>query len=129
MVDALQRNKPLGVKAISLFGIVVGTASFILAIIAIIGSYLISTLIFLRFPILVLGEPVAIFGLVYAVVGYILYTGDNWAWWVAVAFYGSSIIISMLSLTVSLFSIIPLAISALILYYMTRVRVRAYFGV
>ena len=129
MVDALQRNKPLGVKVISLFGIALGTISFVLAITAIIGSYLISTLISLRFPILVLGEPVAIFGLVYAVVGYILYTGDNWAWWVAVAFYGSSLIISMLSLAVSLFSIIPLAISALILYYLTTIKVRAYFGV
>lgn len=66
-----------------------------------------------------------LFGLVVLVVAWGLWTGEGWAWTVALIFAIVGLILSIISLPAG---ILGLIINGLILYYLTRPGVKKYFG-
>jgi len=69
----------------------------------------------------------AIIGLVYLLIAWGLWTGRGWAWIVMMIFAILGLIGSIIALIV-IVGIIPLIINILILYYLTRPHVKAFFG-
>jgi len=68
-----------------------------------------------------------IFGLIYLLLAWGLWTGKGWAWTVMMIFSILGLIGSIISL-ITLVGIVPLIINILILYYLTRPHVKAFFG-
>lgn len=67
-----------------------------------------------------------VFAAIDFIVAYGLWTGAGWGWWLYVALLALGIVSSVLSLPSG---IVGIVINGLILYYMTRKRVKEYFGV
>ncbi len=114
-------NRPLGITILALL-------SFIGAIISLVAAFaapVLLTSISSAYAsvagglLMVVGVIGAIIGLV---VGYGLWTGRKWAWWLEV-------ILSVLSiLSILTLNIVAFVIGIIIVYYMTRKNVKAYFG-
>lgn len=64
------------------------------------------------------------------VIGWGLWTGRKWAWWLQVLISAFSAVSSLIGLLMlNLLELVPLAISALVLYYFFKPHVKEYFGV
>jgi len=72
------------------------------------------------------GLGILILGIIALAIGLGLWFGKTWAWWLALFFGIVNILVDLFSLPVS---IIGLAIQLVILYYLTRPHVKAYFKV
>jgi len=78
----------------------------------------------------ILGIFFIVVGLLGLVVGWGLWTGKGWAWWLTVIFRGLDLVIGLASIAMGEASYIgALLISALILWYMFKPHVKEFFGV
>lgn len=68
-----------------------------------------------------------IFGMVTFILAYGLWNGRSWAWIWTLIFSIVGLIISIIGITVGV-GIIGIVIYAIIIYYLTRARVKAFFG-
>jgi hypothetical protein len=116
----MQRNRPLGVTIIAILAVLGGIGSLlsgftILAIVPILG--------------IILGGILIIIGLAYFAVAYGLWKGLSWAWVITLIVSVISIIVGIGSIVVgnvgSLFHVI---VNAIVIYYLYRPNVKAYFG-
>lgn len=71
----------------------------------------------------VIAGILAVIGIISLVIAYGLWTGKGWAWLLALIFAIIGLIIGIFSL-----NIITIVIDAVILYYLTRPHVKAFFG-
>jgi uncharacterized membrane protein HdeD (DUF308 family) len=109
-----QRHRPLGITIIAILAIIAGISSIA------VGVPLLVVLIGIGFIIL---------GIVYLAVAYGLWKGKKWAWTITLVVSVISIIIGIASLaTGNVGAIIQIIISAVIIYYLYRPNVKAYFG-
>jgi len=69
----------------------------------------------------------AIVGLIYLLIAWGLWTGQGWAWIVTLIFTILGLIGSVIAL-IAIVGIVPLVINILMLYYLTRPHVKAFFG-
>lgn len=78
---------------------------------------------------LVLGITAIIMGIVAVAVGWGFWKGTEWAWILGIALYAIGIILGVVSLAGgNVFSVISIIIGALIVYYLFRPNVKAWFG-
>lgn len=76
---------------------------------------------------LVVAGIAAIVGIIYLLIAWGLWTGQGWAWTVTLIFTILSLIGSIIAL-IAVVGIVPLIINIIILYYLTRPHVKAFFG-
>jgi lysylphosphatidylglycerol synthetase-like protein (DUF2156 family) len=116
----MQKNRPLGVTIIAILAIIGGISSVlggltVLAIVPILG--------------IILGGILIIIGLAYFAVAYGLWKGLKWAWVFTLIVSVIGIIVGLGSIVVgnvgSLFHVI---VNAIVIYYLYRPNVKAYFG-
>jgi hypothetical protein len=111
-------TRPLGVTIVSvlagLIGIVLIAIGLLVLIVPLIGG---------------VGIAGVVIGLIWFGLGWGLYTGKGWAWIITVILAIISIIFDIIGV-ISQHSehILPLIIAAVILYYLFRPNVKAYFG-
>ncbi|CAN5733812.1 hypothetical protein BH23THE1_BH23THE1_27910 [soil metagenome] len=112
----MQNNRPLGVTIIAILAILGGIGSLVggIALVAIIP---------------LLGAALIIIGLVYFGVAYGLWQGLKWAWIITLIVTVIAFISGLGSIIVgNVGAAIPLIINAIIIYYLFRPNVKAYFG-
>jgi len=74
------------------------------------------------------GVFIIILGVIMAVIGWGLWVGANWARWIAIVFFGWNALTSLFSLFQGQFgSIVSLAISGLVVYYLFLPHVKRFF--
>lgn len=78
--------------------------------------------------LIVAGAIILIMGLGGIVVGWGFWAGKQWAWIVGVIFYIVGIVISAVGMVWSLTNVIGVIIGVVILYYLFRPNVKAWFG-
>lgn len=122
-----KRSRPFGVTIIAILIIIAGVISLFIGI----GAVAIGPLIGLVF--VVIGAISLALGVAYLVMAYGLWKGKGWAWTISTIILFIGIVIDIISLPrrstgdiVS--SIVSIAINAVILYYLYRPHVKAYFG-
>jgi len=116
----MQRNRPLGVTIIA-----------ILAVIGGIGSLLSGFAVMALLPLvgLIIGGILVIIGLAYFVMAYGLWKGLRWAWTITLILSGIGIIVGIASIAVgNVGAIFHVIVNAIIIYYLYRPNVKAYFG-
>ncbi len=116
----MQRSRPLGVTIIAILAVIGGIGSVLsgLAIIAII-------------PLLgiIFGGLLIIIGLAYFVVAYGLWKGLNWAWNITLIVSVIGIIVGLGSIVVgNVGALFHLIVNVIVIYYLYRPNVKAYFG-
>ena len=80
---------------------------------------------FIEALVLAIAAVAAIFGILYLIAAYGLWTGKGWAWWLTIILSILGIIGGILSLPGG---IITILIEILIIYYFTRPHVKEFFG-
>ena len=115
----MQRERPFGVT--------------IIAILAVLGGidYILLGFIVLIIPILgiILGGIFVIIGLSYFVVAYGLWDGRSWAWILTVLISALGIVVGLVSIIIGTGgSILYIIVNAIIIYYLFKPDVKAYFG-
>ena len=116
----MQKNRPLGVTIIA-----------ILAVIGGIGSLLSGFAVMAIIPLLgiILGGILIIIGLAYFVVAYGLWKGLNWAWTITLIVSAIGIIVGIGSIVVgNTAAIFHVIVNGIVIYYLYRPNVKAYFG-
>jgi hypothetical protein len=116
----MQRSRPLGVTIIA-----------ILAVIGGIGSVLSGFAIMAIIPLLgiIFGGLLIIIGLAYFVVAYGLWKGLNWAWNITLIVSVIGIIVGLGSIVVgNIGALFHLIVNVIVIYYLYRPNVKAYFG-
>ena len=78
--------------------------------------------------LIVFGVIICIMGLVAIVVGWGFWTGKQWAWILGVIFEIVSIVVSAVGMVWSPTNVVSVIIGVLILYYLFRPNVKAWFG-
>ena len=81
-----------------------------------------------RYVLGLLGAILFIMGLIGIAVGWGFWKGSGWAWIVGVIFYIVAIVISAVGMVWSLTNVIGVIIGVVILYYLFRPNVKAWFG-
>ncbi|ABL78803.1 DUF7144 family membrane protein [Thermofilum pendens] len=77
-----------------------------------------------------LGALLIVMGAVSLIVGWGLWTGKGWAWWVTVIFEVLGLLSGLLSAAAGdPFSVVGLLVSAIVLWYMFKPHVKDFFGV
>ena len=112
----MQNNRPLGVTIIAILAILGGIGSLVggIALVAIIP---------------LLGAALIIIGLAYFGVAYGLWQGLKWAWIITLIVTVIAFISGLGSIIVgNVGASIPVIINAIIIYYLFRPNVKAYFG-
>jgi len=112
----MQNNRPLGVTIIAILAILGGIGSLVggIALVAIIPF---------------LGAALIIIGLAYFVVAYGLWQGLKWAWIITLIVTVIAFISGLGSIIVgNVGAVIPIIINAIIIYYLFKPNVKAYFG-
>ena len=112
----MQKNRPLGVTIIAILAILGGIGSLVsgIALVAIIPF---------------LGAVLIIIGLAYFGVAYGLWQGLKWAWIITLIVTVIAFISGLGSIIVgNVGAVIPVIINAIIIYYLFKPNVKAYFG-
>ena len=125
--------RPGGVTVLSILDFIGGILAFLvgLFVVAVGGSGLLAQLGYGLFSgfVVVAGVAVVIIGLLSLLLGYGMWTGKGWAWLLAVILYALGALSSLLSLAGGSFgSIVSLVIYGLLLWYLWKPHVKAYFG-
>jgi hypothetical protein len=129
----MKPSRPTGITIIAILQFIFGVLAVLggLAIAAIGGLGVFASL---GFPILsslvtALGGILVVFGLLALVVGWGMWTGKGWAWTLAVVLLALGVLLNLVSLIAgSPASAAGLIIDAVILWYMFRPHIKAYFG-
>jgi hypothetical protein len=112
----MQRNRPLGVTIIAILVVIGG-----------IGSLLGGSVVIMLIPLL--GIILVIIGLAYFAVAYGLWKGLNWAWSITLIVSVIGIVVGLGSLVVgNIGSLFQVIINAIVIYYLYRPNVKAYYG-
>ena len=119
----------------------------VLAILAVLGGILLlfsgigigsSPTLFTSMPNMAYLAPIAadlgivfiILGLIALVSAYGLWTGKKWGWWITIIISALGVLLNLISLVSGSYgAIVGIIIEVVILYYMTRPYVKAYFGI
>ncbi len=115
----MQRERPFGVTIIVVLAVLGGIGSILLGFIALI------------IPILgiILGGIFVIIGLSYFAVAYGLWNGFNWAWILTVLISALGIVVGLVSIMIGTGgSLLFIIVNAIIVYYLFKPDVKAYFG-
>jgi hypothetical protein len=115
----MQRERPFGVTIIAILAVLGGIGSILLGFIVLI------------IPILgiILGGIFVIIGLSYFVVAYGLWNGRSWAWILTVLISALGIVVGLVSIIIGTGgSILYIIVNAIIIYYLFKPDVKAYFG-
>jgi hypothetical protein len=115
----MQRERPFGVTIIAILAVLGGIGSILLGFIVLI------------IPILgiILGGIFVIIGLSYFVVAYGLWDGRSWAWILTVLISALGIVVGLVSIIIGTGgSILYIIVNAIIIYYLFKPDVKAYFG-
>lgn len=118
-IPKLYKQRPLGVTIIALLAILGGIA------------FLVSAFVSLLVPLIgiFIGGGLFILGLAYFLMAYGLWNGKSWAWTLTLVLSGVGIIVGIGSIVVGNFgSIVHTIINAIIIYYLYRPNVKAFFN-
>jgi len=123
-------ERPFGVTILAILAIIEALMAFGAA--AIVGTMFawLETIVpggFFAGMGLIVAAVAAIFGIIYLLIGWGLWTGQGWAWIVMLIFAILGLIGGIIAL-IAVVGIVPLIINILILYYLTRPHVKAFFG-
>jgi len=119
-VPKMYKQRPMGITIIALLAILGG--------IAFLGSGL-ATLIFIPLMGIFIGSGLFILGLAYFLMAYGLWNAKNWAWTLTLVLSGIGIIVGIGSIIVgNLGSIFHIIINAIVIYYLYRPNVKAFFN-
>jgi len=132
------RERPLGVTILAVLNIIGGILTLILGLtitvfIAFLGFLLPTTLPF-RWLVSMLGIVVGILLVLMGVLGILVglgfWRGWGWSWTLSVFLYGISFLLSLVNIIFArdLSSVIGLIINGILLYYLFRPHVKAWFG-
>ncbi|MEM3637250.1 MAG: hypothetical protein QXX17_07110 [Conexivisphaerales archaeon] len=124
-------QRPTGVAIIAILAALGGIAFIFLGIVVAFASGLVASLAangLIAGFVGLLGGVMMVLGLLYLGLAYGFWTGKGWAWTVGVVLMILGIIIGIAGLLVSLGSVVSILIYLLILYYLTRPHVKAFFG-
>jgi hypothetical protein len=114
----MYKQRPIGVTIIALLAILGGIA------------FLVSGLVSILIPLIgiFIGSGLFILGLAYFLMAYGLWNGKSWAWTLTLILSGIGIIVGIGSIVVgNLGSIFHTIINAIIIYYLYRPNVKAFF--
>ena len=117
-VPKMYKQRPIGVTIIALLAILGGIA------------FLASGLVTLLIPLfgIFIGSGLFILGLAYFLMAYGLWNGKSWAWTLTLILSGIGIIVGIGSIVVgNLGSIFHIIINVIIIYYLYRPNVKAFF--
>ncbi len=126
-------SRPGGVTVLAILDFLGGILAFFvgLFVVALGGSGLLAQFGygFASGFVVVAGVAVIIIGLLGLLLGYGMWTGKEWAWLLAVILYALGALSSLLSLAGGSFgSIVSLVIYGILLWYLWKPHVKAYFG-
>jgi ribosomal protein L40E len=129
-------SRPVGITLIGILDILSGIGILLLGVAVAAFSALLSTSTLFGSAsgaILglgaIIGGVIAIFGLIYLVVGFGFLNGKGWAWSLAMFFNFLAIIVSIaLTALGSYTSIVGVVFYGFLIWYFTRSRVKAFFG-
>jgi uncharacterized membrane protein (DUF2068 family) len=109
-----QKQRPLGVTIIAILTIIGGIALLSIgAVLFVIG----------------IGVVLVVLGIAYLVMAYGLWKGKGWAWTITLIISVISIIVGIASIATGTFAaIIHIIINAVVIYYLYRPNVKAFFG-
>jgi hypothetical protein len=125
--------RPTGVAILAILDLLFGLVAVLggTVLIGLGGSGILSTFGFGAFSGFVagIGGFFIIIGILAIIVGWGMWTGKEWAWLLAVILYGIGVLFGLLSLiSGSASSLGSLIIDAILLWYMFRPHVKAFFG-
>ena len=115
----MQRERPFGVTIIAILAILGGIGSILLGFIVLI------------IPILgiILGGILIIIGLAYFAVAYGLWNGGSWAWILTILISALGIVVGLVSIMIGTGgSLLFIIVNVIIIYYLFKPDVKAYFG-
>ena len=128
----IRPSRPTGIAILAILELLGGILILLVGIaLAAVGGSVLSSLGYgsLGGLAAVAGGVVAIFGIIGLLVGWGLWTGKGWAWWLAVILSILGVLVSIGSIAVGAFtSVVGLIIDAVILWYLFRPHVKAFFG-
>lgn len=150
MEEKAKADRPLGIAILAVLDIICGIAALIGGIVLAAVSTIVdepeiedairdamtsagvtnveAVLDILATVLIVLGVFICIMGLVAIVVGWGFWTGKQWAWILGVILFIISIAASAVGMVWAPTNVIGVIIDALILYYLFRPNVKAWFG-
>lgn len=109
-----QRYRPLGVTIIAILLVIAGIISFVSGLILLI--------------ILIGIVPLAL-GIAYLVMAYGLWKGKGWAWTITLILSAIGIVVALVSIAFgNVAAIINVIIHGIVIYYLYRPNVKAFFG-
>ncbi len=116
------RERPLGVTILAILEAIGGLLSLVG------GIWLFNAA--KMFPLLIFFVPFAIFSIIIGIIALIvawgLWSGKGWAWTIALILSVIGIVLGIVSIASG--GIIAIIINGIILYYLTRPHVKAFFG-
>lgn len=116
----MYKQRPIGVTIIALLAILGGIAFLISGL---------GTLVLIPLIGIFLGSGLFILGLAYFLMAYGLWKGKGWAWTLTLILSGIGIIVGIGSIVVgNIGSIFHTIINAIIIYYLYRPNVKAFFN-
>ena len=123
--------RPTGVTVLAILELIGGIITILFGMAAIVSSTFLNPYGYAVVAGLAVasGGALVLFGALAVVVGYGMWSGKGWSWTLAVVLYGLGVVFSLVYIAVGLWSnILALAIDLLILWYLWRPHVKAYFG-
>jgi lysylphosphatidylglycerol synthetase-like protein (DUF2156 family) len=126
--------RPLGITLLAVLHVLQAVFLFLVGVALIVLGALIRRGLFgpprfLHGFVSLIGVVVVVVGLVYLGLAWGLWTGKGWAWVLSLVLAALGIIVSLISLVRGRFlAIVVLILDAIILYYLFRPNVRAFFG-
>jgi hypothetical protein len=115
----MYKQRPIGVTIIALLAILGGLAFIVSAL---------GTLILIPLIGILIGSGLFILGLAYFLMAYGLWNGKSWAWTLTLILSGIGIILGIGSMVIgNIGAIFHIIISAIIIYYLYRPNVKAFF--
>jgi Uncharacterized conserved protein len=131
--EQLRPARPLGVTVLAVFEFLLGALLTLVGIALAALPQLVELPLLGLAPLLLLGGLgtfLIIVGALALLIGWGLWTGKSWAWWLTVILEALGLVASLASLALGdPTGIASLAIAALILYYFFKPHVKAFFGV
>jgi hypothetical protein len=116
----MYKQRPIGVTIIALLAILGGIAFLVSGL---------GTLVLIPLIGIFLGSGLFILGLAYFLMAYGLWKGKGWAWTLTLILSGIGIIVGIGSIVVgNIGSIFHTIINAIIIYYLYRPNVKAFFN-
>jgi hypothetical protein len=127
-------QRPTGITIIAILGFIVGILAILggALVVGVAGSGMLSSYGMGMFSgfISFFGGIVIIVGFLAIFVSWGMWSGKTWAWYLAVVLYALGVVFGLISLAGgALTGIVSLLIEILLLWYMFRPHVKAYFGI